>query len=329
MPATLLRRRAHRSAARSAGHGLWRERARRPDRREHARAAARARAQRRASTVGDYGTLGANGVLGGPSATARRRGGWSPATIAATAFAATPFLGRDDTNGYDETQRAPASCSAQPTENLRARFHRHVGRISTTATTRSAIDNSRTTLSDKPGPGHAAHARARHAARLRRRRVVRRRQPHRASARHAACIPSTATGATTTAGARTRPTTTSSASTASAARSAQICASCRVPTSIDGADFAWLAGAVCAAHRRRRAATRRLARSSCSAMANSSVDERLSRDQSRRATASSNGALGAATVLVGGARVRAAQRGLSAIPTARRFRPTKPCSADR
>ena len=163
-----VRRRAHRSAARTAGHGVWRERARRAHRREHAR---RRDANPRSNanvTFGDYGTRGANGVLGGPSATAKPRGVSSPATIAATAFAAIQ-LSRIATTPT-ATTRATRACKlhAQPTETLR---------VDVTAMwvdldngyDAFSIDNSRTTLVRQARPGHAARARARGAARLQRR----------------------------------------------------------------------------------------------------------------------------------------------------------------
>ena len=105
------------------------------DRGEHARAAARARAQRQRD-VGDYGTRGANGVLGGPSATAKPPGASSPATIAATAFAATPSCSRDDTNGYDESSARLQAARAAARDTCASTSPR-CGPISTMATTRS------------------------------------------------------------------------------------------------------------------------------------------------------------------------------------------------
>ena len=78
-----------------------------------------------------------------------RRGAWWPATIAATVSAATRILGRDDTNGYDESS-ARLKLHAQPSENLRADFTAMWVDLDN-GYDAFAIDNSRTTLSDKPG----------------------------------------------------------------------------------------------------------------------------------------------------------------------------------
>ena len=83
----------------------------------------------------------------------RRRGGvaaQSPATIAATASAATPTCDRDDTNGYDESsarlrmqRRSRSTPCASDVTAMWVDLDNGYDAFS--------IDNSRTTLSDKPG----------------------------------------------------------------------------------------------------------------------------------------------------------------------------------
>jgi outer membrane receptor protein involved in Fe transport len=104
-------------------------------------------------TAGDYGTYGANAVLGGPlgigdgsSETAWRL---VAGDFRSDGFRRNSFLGRDDTNGYRESQ-ARLKLSTQPTENLHARFTALWVDLDNGYDAFS-IDNSRVTLSDKPG----------------------------------------------------------------------------------------------------------------------------------------------------------------------------------
>lgn len=104
-------------------------------------------------TAGDYGTYGANAVLGGPldigdgsSDTAWRL---VVGDFRSDGFRRNSFLGRDDTNGYQESQ-ARLKLSTHPTDRLRARFTAMWMDLDNGYDAFS-IDNSRTTLSDKPG----------------------------------------------------------------------------------------------------------------------------------------------------------------------------------
>ncbi len=98
---------------------------------------------------GDYGTYGVNGVLGGPIGSGETAWRFSAGDYRSDGFRRDSYLHRDDTNGYDESS-ARLRVSGQPTDTLR---------VSATAMwvdldngyDAFSIDNSRVTLSDKPG----------------------------------------------------------------------------------------------------------------------------------------------------------------------------------
>jgi len=99
--------------------------------------------------IGDYGTRGVNGVLGGGLGAGETAWRFSAGNYRSDGFRRDSYLDRDDTNGYDESS-ARLRVSGQPLEALR---------IDATAMWMDldngydafAIDNSRVTLSDKPG----------------------------------------------------------------------------------------------------------------------------------------------------------------------------------
>ena len=99
--------------------------------------------------AGDYGTYGANGVLGGALGSGETAWRLAAGDYRSDGFRRNSFLGRDDTNGYRESQ-ARFKVSAQPAQNLRARFTAMWVDLDNGYDAFS-IDNSRTTLSDKPG----------------------------------------------------------------------------------------------------------------------------------------------------------------------------------
>ncbi|MFO7276235.1 MAG: TonB-dependent receptor [Pseudomonadota bacterium] len=102
------------------------------------------------ATAGEYGTHGAGGVLGGPL------GGGETAAFRVVAqryrsdgFRRNVFLGRDDTNGYDETTLR-AKLGWAPREDLEVELTAlHVDLDN--GYDAFAIDNSRVTRSDDPG----------------------------------------------------------------------------------------------------------------------------------------------------------------------------------
>ena len=77
--------------------------------------------------AGNYGTRGATGVLGGPIGDGETAWRLVAGNYRSDGFRRDTYLGRDDTNGYDETSaRAPAARAAA---RVAARgFHRDVGR---------------------------------------------------------------------------------------------------------------------------------------------------------------------------------------------------------
>ena len=191
-------------------------------------------------TFGDYGTRGVERRRqAARSATVRPRGGSSPATIAATASAATRFLRRDDTNGYDESnarsiERAALRTPARRRHGDVGRSRQRLRRVLDRQFAHDAVRQARA--------GHADLACARRAPRLRRRGSFRCRQPQRVRNDRAASIRSTATGVTTQLGRelalRLFPAFRPRAQTLS-----QICASCRASRWTAAPTFAWLAGA--------------------------------------------------------------------------------------
>ena len=100
-------------------------------------------------TVGDYGTYGANGVLGGPVGEGDAAWRLVAGSYRSDGFRHNAYLHRDDTNGYDETS-ARFKLHAQPSESLSADFTAMWVDLDNGYDAFS-IDNSRTTLSDKPG----------------------------------------------------------------------------------------------------------------------------------------------------------------------------------
>jgi iron complex outermembrane recepter protein len=101
------------------------------------------------ATVGDYGTYGASGVLGGPVGKGDAAWRLVAGNYRSDGFRRNSFLNRDDTNGYDETT-ARFKLHTQPTESLRADFTAMWVDLDNGYDAFS-IDNSRNTLSDKPG----------------------------------------------------------------------------------------------------------------------------------------------------------------------------------
>jgi iron complex outermembrane recepter protein len=100
-------------------------------------------------TLGDYGTRGATGVLGGPIGGGEAAWRLVAGNHRSDGFRHNSFLRRDDTNGYDESS-ARLRLSAEPFEHLRADVTAMWADLQNGYDAFS-IDNSRTTLSDKPG----------------------------------------------------------------------------------------------------------------------------------------------------------------------------------
>ena len=122
MPATTVRRRAGRSAARPAGHALRRQRARRPDQDQDATIRAASRSCATELSAGGDGLVGAGLVAGGAlGGRAADRGAWRLAAQRARSdgFRRNAYLGRDDTNGRDETHAA-RQAAARPRGRLAA-----------------------------------------------------------------------------------------------------------------------------------------------------------------------------------------------------------------
>ncbi|MDF3019046.1 MAG: hypothetical protein K0Q92_349 [Steroidobacteraceae bacterium] len=99
--------------------------------------------------VGDYGTYGANAVIGGALGSGDTAWRLTAGDYRSDGFRHNTFLGRDDTNGYRESQ-ARLKLGTQFGEKLRARFTAMWVDLDNGYDAFS-IDNSRTTLSDKPG----------------------------------------------------------------------------------------------------------------------------------------------------------------------------------
>jgi len=100
-------------------------------------------------TIGDYGTLGVNGVLGGALGSGESAWRLNAGTYSSDGFRRDSYLGRDDTNGYEETN-VRLRATMHPTETLRADFTLMWVDLDNGYDAFS-IDNSRVTLSDKPG----------------------------------------------------------------------------------------------------------------------------------------------------------------------------------
>src|SRR5688572_11304765 len=101
------------------------------------------------ATVGDHGTLGASAVAGGPIGDGDTAWRISAGRFKSDGFRRNDFLGRDDTNGYDEST-ARVRFAARPLENLSVDFTALWADLDN-GYDAFAIDNSRVTLSDKPG----------------------------------------------------------------------------------------------------------------------------------------------------------------------------------
>src|SRR5688572_3789290 len=100
-------------------------------------------------TLGDYGTAGISGVLGGALGSGESAWRLSAGSYRSDGFRRDSYLGRDDTNGYEETNLR-LRATTRPAEDLRADFTLMWVDLDN-GYDAFAIDNSRTTLSDKPG----------------------------------------------------------------------------------------------------------------------------------------------------------------------------------
>jgi iron complex outermembrane receptor protein len=100
-------------------------------------------------TFGDYGTRGMSGVLGGPVGDGESAWRLVAGNYRSDGFRRNSFLGRDDTNGYNESN-ARLKFRAQPTDKLRVDVTAMWADLDN-GYDAFTIDNSRTTLSDKPG----------------------------------------------------------------------------------------------------------------------------------------------------------------------------------
>jgi iron complex outermembrane receptor protein len=100
-------------------------------------------------TLGDFDTRGATGVIGGPIGDGETAWRLVAGKYQSDGFRHDAFLHRDDTNGYDESS-ARLRLHAEPFENLRADVTAMWADLDNGYDAFS-IDNSRTTLSDKPG----------------------------------------------------------------------------------------------------------------------------------------------------------------------------------
>jgi len=98
---------------------------------------------------GDFGTVGASGAVGGPLGDGEAAWRLAAGNYRSDGFRRNSFLGRDDTNGYEESH-ARLRVTAQPFESLRADVTLMWVDLDN-GYDAFAIDNSRTTLSDKPG----------------------------------------------------------------------------------------------------------------------------------------------------------------------------------
>jgi iron complex outermembrane receptor protein len=100
-------------------------------------------------TLGDHGTRGATGVIGGPLGDGEAAWRLVVNDHRSDGFRRNAYLRRDDTNGYDESS-ARFKLRAAPFEHLRADITALWADLDNGYDAFS-IDNSRTTLSDKPG----------------------------------------------------------------------------------------------------------------------------------------------------------------------------------
>jgi iron complex outermembrane recepter protein len=100
-------------------------------------------------TLADFDTRGATGVIGGPIGDGETAWRLVAGKYQSDGFRHDAFLHRDDTNGYDESS-ARLRLHAEPFEHLRADITAMWADLDNGYDAFS-IDNSRTTLSDKPG----------------------------------------------------------------------------------------------------------------------------------------------------------------------------------
>jgi len=100
-------------------------------------------------TFGDYGTRGANGVLGGPIGEGDTAWRFVAGNYRSDGFRRDTFLHRDDVNGYNETN-ARFKLHAQPTATLSADVTAMWVDLDNGYDAFSA-ENSRVSLADKPG----------------------------------------------------------------------------------------------------------------------------------------------------------------------------------
>ncbi|HEU5134724.1 MAG TPA: TonB-dependent receptor plug domain-containing protein [Steroidobacteraceae bacterium] len=100
-------------------------------------------------SFGDHGTQGMSGVLGGPVGDGEAAWRFVAGTYKSDGFRRNSYLDRDDTNGYEESH-ARFKFRAQPLESLRLDVTAMWADLDNGYDAFS-IDNSRTTLSDKPG----------------------------------------------------------------------------------------------------------------------------------------------------------------------------------
>jgi len=108
-------------------------------------------------TFGDYGTRGANGVLGGPIGAGETAWRLVAGNYRSDGFRRDTYLHRDDVNGYNETN-ARFKLHAQPAETLTADVTAMWVDLDNGYDAFS-IDNSRVSLADKPGQDtQLAHA---------------------------------------------------------------------------------------------------------------------------------------------------------------------------
>jgi iron complex outermembrane recepter protein len=98
---------------------------------------------------GDFGTFGINGVVGGALGAGDAAWRISAGNYRSDGFRRDSYLERDDTNGYDESS-ARLRVSGMPFENWHADFTAMWVDLDN-GYDAFAIDNSRVTLSDKPG----------------------------------------------------------------------------------------------------------------------------------------------------------------------------------
>jgi iron complex outermembrane recepter protein len=101
------------------------------------------------ATLGDYGTRGANGVIGGPLGDGEAAWRLAAGRYESDGFRSNAYLHRVDTNGYDESS-ARLRLHVEPLDHLRADVTAMWADLDNGYDAFS-IDNSRTTLSDKPG----------------------------------------------------------------------------------------------------------------------------------------------------------------------------------